>query len=67
LIRGRNIYHYADKSIEIDGPTLIFFNPQVPYTWEPVSGDQTGFSVFSEKPSLQKILGVIFMIYQCLK
>lgn len=43
LIRGRNIYHYADKSIEIDGPTLIFFNPQVPYTWEPVSGDQTGF------------------------
>ncbi|MBC3784223.1 helix-turn-helix domain-containing protein [Spirosoma utsteinense] len=43
LIRGRNLYHYADKSIEIDGPTLVFFNPQVPYTWQAVSGDTTGF------------------------
>jgi AraC family transcriptional activator of pobA len=43
LIRGRNQYHYADKSIEIDGPTLVFFNPQVPYTWQAVSGDTTGF------------------------
>jgi len=49
LIRGRNIYHYADKSIEIDGPTLIFFNPQVPYTWELVSGETTGFfCIFKE-------------------
>ena len=43
LIRGRNLYHYADKSIEIDGPTLVFFNPQVPYTWQAVSGGTTGF------------------------
>ena len=43
LIRGRNLYHYADKSIEIDGPTLVFFNPQVPYTWQAVSEDTTGF------------------------
>ncbi len=49
LIRGRNIYHYADKSIELDGPTLIFFNPQVPYTWEPLSENQTGFfCIFKE-------------------
>lgn len=43
LIRGRNAYHYADKSIQIEGPTLMFFNPQVPYTWEPLSDDTTGF------------------------
>jgi AraC family transcriptional regulator, transcriptional activator of pobA len=43
LIRGHNAYHYADKSIEINGSTLIFFNPQVPYTWEPLSEDTTGF------------------------
>ncbi|MGV3559572.1 helix-turn-helix domain-containing protein [Larkinella arboricola] len=43
LVRGRNAYHYADKSIEINGPTLVFFNPQVPYTWEPLSNDTTGF------------------------
>lgn len=43
LIRGRNVYHYADKSIEIDGPTLLFFNPQVPYTWQPLAEDTTGY------------------------
>lgn len=43
LVRGRNVYHYADKSIEVDGPTLLFFNPQVPYTWQPVADDTTGF------------------------
>jgi AraC family transcriptional regulator, transcriptional activator of pobA len=49
LIRGRNRYHYADKSIEIEGNTLMFFNPRVPYTWESLSGDRTGyFCIFQE-------------------
>lgn len=43
LIRGRNVYHYADKSIEISGPTLMFFNPQVPYTWQALSEETTGY------------------------
>lgn len=43
LIRGRNVYHYADKSIEITGSTLIFFNPHVPYTWSSLSEIDTGF------------------------
>lgn len=43
LIRGNNRYHYADKSIEVNGTALIFFNPQVPYTWESIAGDTTGF------------------------
>ena len=55
LIKGRNRYHYADKSIETDGTTLIFFNPQVPYTWESLSDDARGYfciftpSFFTEK------------------
>ena len=50
LIRGRNAYHYADKSLEADGPTLIFFNPQVPYTWQPLSDDADGFfCIFREE------------------
>jgi AraC family transcriptional activator of pobA len=58
LIRGRNRYHYADKSIELDGPTLIFFNPQVPYTWEPLSGDTSGyFCIFTRSFFTEKILG----------
>ncbi|AXG73094.1 AraC family transcriptional regulator [Flavobacterium arcticum] len=49
LIRGNILYHYADKSIEISGTTLMFFNPQVPYTWETISGDTTGcFCIFTE-------------------
>ncbi len=43
LIRGHNIYHYADKSIEISGTTLIFFNPNVPYAVEYLSEDKSGF------------------------
>jgi len=43
LIRGRNRYHYADKSIELNGPTLIFFNPFVPYSWEPLEPDVSGY------------------------
>jgi AraC family transcriptional activator of pobA len=58
LIRGRNIYHYADKSIEVNGPTLMFFNPQVPYTWEPLSDDTSGFfCIFSESFFTEKIRG----------
>lgn len=43
LVRGRIAYHYADKSIETNGPTLLFFNPQVPYTWQTLADDTTGF------------------------
>ena len=60
LIRGKNLYHYADKSIEIDGSTLIFFNPQVPYTWEPLSDDTNGyFCIFSRSFFTEKISSLL--------
>lgn len=63
LTRGHNVYHYADKSIEIDGTALIFFNPLVPYTWELASGKQsdiTGyFCIFTEAFFKEKIRGNI--------
>lgn len=43
LSRGHNVYHYADKSIEVTGPALLLFNPRVPYTWQPLMEDTTGF------------------------
>lgn len=56
LIRGNNRYHYADKSIEISGTTLLFFNPQVPYTWESLGGAITGvFCIFTESFFTEKI------------
>lgn len=58
LIRGNNRYHYADKSVEVSGSTLMFFNPQVPYTWEYLSGDNTGyFCIFTESFFTEKIKG----------
>ncbi|MGV3558610.1 helix-turn-helix domain-containing protein [Larkinella arboricola] len=60
LIRGRNVYHYADKSLEVDGPALLFFNPQVPYNWEPLSGDITGyFCIFKEGFFTEKMKGSV--------
>lgn len=43
LTRGKNIIHYADKSLEINGPTLLFFNPNVPYTIEHLDENHSGF------------------------
>jgi AraC family transcriptional activator of pobA len=49
LIRGRNIFHYADKSLEVSGSTLMFFNPQVPYKFERCTENTTGyFCIFKE-------------------
>jgi AraC family transcriptional activator of pobA len=58
LMRGRHVYHYADKSIEIDGSTLIFFNPNVPYTFQPMSDDTTGvFCIFKEAFFTERLRG----------
>ncbi|MFT3683271.1 MAG: AraC family transcriptional regulator [Ferruginibacter sp.] len=49
LIRGKGRYHYADKSIEVSGTTLIFFNPNIPYMIEPLTEQPTGhFCIFRD-------------------
>ncbi len=58
LFRGKKIYHYADKSIEAEGPTLMFFHPNIPYTWESLSDEDTGyFCIFSKSFFTEKIRG----------
>lgn len=58
LLRGDFVYHYADKSIEISGTTLMFFNPDVPYTFEQKSEGATGFfCIFREAFFTQQIRG----------
>jgi len=58
LVRGNNRYHYADKSIDVDGSTLMFFNPQVPYTYEPLGEPLNGiFCIFTESFFKEKIRG----------
>ena len=58
LIRGHNRYHYADKSIEVNGSALIFFNPRVPYTWESLSGDYSGYFCIFSKAFFNEKIGI---------
>lgn len=58
LIRGHHRYHYGNKSLEVDGTTLIFLNPAVPYQFEPLSDDATGFfCIFTDAFISEKMKG----------
>jgi AraC family transcriptional regulator, transcriptional activator of pobA len=58
LMRGSYLYHYADKTIEVSGTTLIFFNPNVPYTFQPITENGTGFfCIFKEAFFTERIRG----------
>jgi AraC family transcriptional activator of pobA len=49
LIRGNNVFHYADKSMEVTGAALMFFNPDVPYKFVRRGNDTSGyFCIFRE-------------------
>lgn len=49
LISGNSKIHYADKSFEILEHGLLFAHPLIPYDWEAISGQQTGYScIFDE-------------------
>ena len=43
LIEGKNNIYYADKTVVIDEFALLFANPQVPYNWESLDDEQSGF------------------------
>lgn len=49
ITKGTGILSYADKSIQIDKPSITFLNPLIPYSWEPTSQNQSGyFCLFTE-------------------
>ncbi|MBE7174987.1 MAG: helix-turn-helix transcriptional regulator [Mucilaginibacter polytrichastri] len=49
LMIGHNRIHYADKIVETKERALLFANPLIPYDWEPVSEEQSGFfCIFTE-------------------
>ncbi|MFD1003573.1 helix-turn-helix domain-containing protein [Ohtaekwangia kribbensis] len=60
LMRGNHLYHYADKSVEVSGTTLMFFSSNVPYTFEQRSDDSTGyFCIFKESFFTERLRGSI--------
>lgn len=49
VLIGKSILHYADRSIEINQPALIFTNPLVPYSLESKVAARKGYScIFTE-------------------
>lgn len=50
MLNGHFIFHYADKSIELNGTSLIFVHPYIPYKFEFVKEDVTGYlCIFKEE------------------
>ncbi|WP_375434846.1 helix-turn-helix domain-containing protein [uncultured Hymenobacter sp.] len=43
LTTGRSRYNYATRGVLIERPALVFSNPLIPYSWEPVSEEQGGY------------------------
>lgn len=50
LLTGSSRYNYATRGVLIERPALVFSNPLIPYSWEPVSEEQGGYLVmFTEE------------------
>jgi len=43
LTTGRGRYQYAHRGVLLEQPALVFSNPLIPYSWEPLSAEQGGF------------------------
>lgn len=49
MLSGHFLFHYADKSIEINGTALIFVHPYIPYKFEFIKEEVSGYlCIFKE-------------------
>jgi AraC-like DNA-binding protein len=49
LVTGHSKIHYADQCIEVPGSALVFTNPMIPYYWERISEQHSGYvCIFTE-------------------
>jgi len=50
LLKGKFRIQYADKVVVSQRNTLVFSNPMIPYSWEPLGEDEGGFfCLFTEE------------------
>jgi AraC family transcriptional activator of pobA len=50
LINNKGLLHLPDQIIHIDNPAIVYLNPLIPYTFEPVEKDRTGYwCIFTEE------------------
>ena len=43
IVQGESVLHYANKTVHITQPALIFSNPLVPYSFERLSDNMSGY------------------------
>ena len=49
LVKGKSRVHYADKIVSVEKQVMVFSNPQIPYNWERIDEQLTGyFCVFTD-------------------
>lgn len=49
FVTGQSRIHYADQSIDVSQSVLVFTNPMIPFFWERVSEEHSGFvCIFTE-------------------
>ncbi|MBS1607010.1 MAG: AraC family transcriptional regulator [Bacteroidetes bacterium] len=53
VLEGRSTLHYADRSVVIDRPALIFTNPLVPYSLESEAPERKGYKCIFTEPFLK--------------
>jgi len=59
-MEGKYLYHYADKTMEVSGSTLMFFSPDIPYKFEVLSEQSGGmFFIFREEFFTERYKGNI--------
>lgn len=49
LVNGHSKIHYADQCVEVRESAVVFTNPMIPYHWERIDEQQTGYvCIFNE-------------------
>ncbi|MDF2931613.1 MAG: AraC family transcriptional regulator [Chryseobacterium sp.] len=43
LFSGENIFRYGNEKIKVEGNTLLFFHPDIPYSYQTLTSDTKGF------------------------
>ncbi|WP_449387719.1 helix-turn-helix domain-containing protein [Chryseobacterium lineare] len=43
LFSGENVFKYGNEEIKVEGNTLLFFHPDIPYSYQPLTSDTKGF------------------------
>lgn len=56
LCEAQGIISYADKTVAVQGPALVFANPLIPHSWERLGGQPTGYAcLFTEEFMTQQL------------